>query len=139
MFRQKTKEGRDVRAMIWQMHEFVRTCVTRYESIARKHWPDYVLEPCDAPFMNEDELINPARRPQYGSDGLKKGLVCPHCTEAYAVEEFIPTANENEAAKVCKDLRENQASLRFGGACTLAGSQRSDGIVANVGVLAGEA
>ena len=121
------------------MFEFFDKCIERYTSIAKKHWPDYKLEPADIPFVDEDCVVNPARRAQPNQDGSFTGFVCPHCVEAFAQDEYIPVSNAAEAAKVCKDLRENQSSLRFGGACTLAGNQRQDGTTANVGVLSGEA
>ena len=57
----------------------------------------------------------------------------------FATDDVTPVANSREADIRCKELRANQASLHYGGACTLAGSARSDGTIAKAGVLAAEA
>ena len=74
--------------MVWQMHKFMRSCVERYEEVAHEATPGYVLEECKAPFINEDELPNPARTGLKNDDGTTHGFVCPYCTEAFAAQDF---------------------------------------------------
>ena len=95
-----------------------------------------MLEECKAPFINEDELPNPTRTGLKNDDGTTHGFVCPYCTEAFAAQDFKPVKDAQEAAKVCKELRHSQASLRYGSNLTLAGNARKDGTIAGAGVLA---
>ena len=132
----QTQSGVPGKVMVWQMHKFMRSCVERYEEVARGADPKYELQPCHAPFINEDELPNPARTGLRNSDGSTHGFVCLYCTEAFATQDFTPVKTPQEAAKVCKDLRNSQASLRYGSSLTLAGNERNDGTIAALGVLA---
>ena len=66
------------------MHKFMKSCVERYQEVARDATPGYVLEECDAPIINEVELPNPARTPFLNADGSTRGFVCLDCTEAFA-------------------------------------------------------
>ena len=73
-----TKDGREGQAMIYEMHKFMKSCLERYLEVARKHMgADYEIPFFDSPFVDEDCLPNPARRPQYNADGPTTGCVCP--------------------------------------------------------------
>ena len=91
-------------AFFFDMHKLMQSCVDRYEEVVRKRRPDYVLPECDAPFVEEDMLPNPARTPLLNQDGSTHGLVCPYCTEAFATDEFRKVKNPVEAKEVCKEL-----------------------------------
>ena len=70
--------------MIYEMHKFMRSCLERYLEVARKHMgSSYDIPFFDSPFVDEDCLPNPARRPQYNADVSTTGYVCPYCTEGF--------------------------------------------------------
>ena len=91
--------------MTYSMHKFMKQCLERYQEVVG---PDVVIEERDTPFVDEDDRDNPARKAKFGPNGEEHGLVCPHCTEAFASTEFTPVSNANEAAAAVKSMRENR-------------------------------
>ena len=90
------EDGTKSRLMTYSKHQFMRQCLERYHEVVG---PEYKLEERDTPFVDEDDHPNPARLPNYGINGEIDGLVCPHCTEAFAVTEFTPVANPTRPVK----------------------------------------
>ena len=131
-----TKSGTPGNVMVWQMHKFMRCFVGRYENASRDATPGYVLEECSAPSINEDELPNPVHTGLLNANSSSHGCVCPYCAEAFASQDVTPVKTSQEAATVCKHVRDSQATLRYDSSLTLVGNERIDGSIAAVGILA---
>ena len=112
----KQVSGRAVRGVRYDMSKFLGQCIETYKELAG---PEWVLKHADTPFLDEEQIPNPARTPAEAPNG---GYVCPYCTEAFPKEQFTEVKDSREAKEVCERLRKTQQGVPVGHDKNLNGS-----------------
>ena len=94
-------DGSQVKLMEQEMHQFMRSCVKRYEELA----PSIRLKDVDTPFLPEDQATAPAGTPVADSDVCGGIAECGWCRFTFPANQFRVHKDEASLEKARKERK----------------------------------